>query len=113
MRHQDMMPVKIDVTAMWTLSSDRRSIRLTLPRLPLAHMAQPVTIVLDVEASTVDEIIDRLTVLRADAAGAAKTKQQELRIRIRSPPGGLFVFGDATDETDRHSQSTSRVLPDA
>jgi len=28
-------------------------------------MAQPLTIALDIEASTVDEMIDRLTVLRA------------------------------------------------
>jgi hypothetical protein len=65
MRRQDMMPVEIDATAMWTLSPDRRSIRLTLPRLPLAHMAQPLTIALDIEASTADEMIDRLTMLRA------------------------------------------------
>jgi hypothetical protein len=60
-----MMPVEIDAATMWTLNADRRSIRLTLPRLPLAHMAQPLTIALDIKASTVDEMIDRLTVLRA------------------------------------------------
>jgi hypothetical protein len=43
MKRKDMTPVEIDATAMWTLSPDRRSIRLTLPRLPLAHMAQPLT----------------------------------------------------------------------
>jgi len=60
-----MMPIEIDAATMWTLNADRRSIRLTLPRLPLDHMAQPLTIALDIEASTVDEMIDRLTVLRA------------------------------------------------
>jgi len=60
-----MMPIQIDTATMWTLNADRRSIRLTLPRLPLDDMAQPLTIALDIEASTVDEMIDRLTVLRA------------------------------------------------
>jgi len=65
MKRQHMMPVEIDAATMWTLNADRRSIRLTFPRLPLAHMTQPLTIALDIEASTVDEMIDRLTVLRA------------------------------------------------
>jgi hypothetical protein len=39
-----MMPVEIDATAIWTLSPDRRSIRLTLQRLPLANMAQPLAL---------------------------------------------------------------------
>jgi len=60
-----MMPVEIDAATMWTLNADRRSIWLTLPGLALAQMAQPLTIALDIEASTVDEMIDRLTVLRA------------------------------------------------
>jgi hypothetical protein len=60
-----MMPVEIDAATMWTLNADRQSIRLTLPRLPLAGMAQPLTIALDINTSTVDEMIDRLTVLRA------------------------------------------------
>jgi len=65
MKRQHMMPVEIDAATMWTLNADRRSIRLTLPGLALAQMAQPLTIALDIEASTVDEMIDRLTVLRA------------------------------------------------
>jgi len=40
------MPVEFDATAIWTLSPDRRSIRLTLQRLPLADMAQPLAIAL-------------------------------------------------------------------
>jgi len=59
-----MMPVEIGVATMWTLNADRRSIRLALPRLLLEGMAQPLTIALDINASTVDEMIDRLTVLR-------------------------------------------------
>ena len=65
MRRQHKMPIEIDAATMWTLNDDRRSIRLTFPRLPLAHMTQPLTIALDIEASTVDEMIDRLTLLRA------------------------------------------------
>jgi hypothetical protein len=65
MKRQDMRPVEIDVSTMWTLSPDRRSIWLTLPALPLERMAIPLTIALEVDASSVDEMIDRLTVLRA------------------------------------------------
>jgi len=59
------MPVEIDTATMWTLSPDRRSIRLTLPPLPVASAPSPLKVALDFEASTVDEMIDRLTVLRA------------------------------------------------
>jgi hypothetical protein len=60
-----MLPVKIDATAMWTLGSDRQSIRLTLPPLPVASLPKPLRVALHFEATTVDEMIDRLTVLRA------------------------------------------------
>jgi hypothetical protein len=57
--------LEIDVSTMWTLNPDLQSILLTLPVLPLERMAIPLTIALELDASTVDEMIDRLTVLRA------------------------------------------------
>jgi hypothetical protein len=43
----------------------RRTVRLNLPPLPLAGLAQPLNVHLDFDSKTIDEMIDRLTVLRA------------------------------------------------
>jgi hypothetical protein len=74
MKRQDMMPMEIDVSTMWTLNYDRRSIWLTLPVLPLGRTAIPLTVALEVDASTVDEMIDRLTVLRAQVLPELPTR---------------------------------------
>ncbi|WP_428667585.1 hypothetical protein [Reyranella sp.] len=50
---------------MWTLSDDRETVRLQLPSLPIAGIPEPLRIHLDFDAETVDEIIKRLTALRA------------------------------------------------
>jgi hypothetical protein len=64
MKPQQMMPVAIEPAMMWTLNADKKSVRLTLPPLPLAGQAKPLFVVLDFGAATVDEIIDRLLSLR-------------------------------------------------
>jgi hypothetical protein len=60
----DMMPVEISDQTMWTLSSDRKTVRLALPPLPLAGMAEPIRAVVDLDAETVDAMLERLTILR-------------------------------------------------
>ena len=65
MKREEMMPVTMDPATMWTLNADKKSVRLTLPPLPLAGHARPLYVALDFEAATVEEMIDRLTVLRA------------------------------------------------
>ena len=65
MKRPQMEPIAMDATLMWTLNADRRSIRLTLPPLPIPDQAKPLFVVLDFEATTIDETIDRLLSLRA------------------------------------------------
>jgi hypothetical protein len=60
----DMMPVEISDQTMWTLSSDRKTVRLALPPLPLAGTAEPIRAVVDFDAETVDAMLERLTILR-------------------------------------------------
>ena len=64
MMREEMMPVTMDPATMWTLNADKKSVRLTLPPLPVAGQAKPLFVALDFEAATVDEMIDRLTMLR-------------------------------------------------
>jgi hypothetical protein len=53
---KNMMPVEMGDQTKWTLSSDRKTIRLALPPLPLAGMAEPIR--------AVDAMLERLTILR-------------------------------------------------
>jgi hypothetical protein len=65
MKREEMVPVTMDPATMWTLNADKKSVRLTLPPLSLAGQARPLFVALDFEAATVEEMIDRLTALRA------------------------------------------------
>jgi hypothetical protein len=47
------------------LSADRRTLRLNIPPVRLAGHAKPLTVHLDCDAKAVDEILQRLSVLRA------------------------------------------------
>jgi hypothetical protein len=49
---------------MWTLSPDRKTIRMKLPELPIAGLSKPLRLNLDFDAETVDAILGRLTRLR-------------------------------------------------
>ena len=51
-------------TEMFTLL-DRETLRLQLPALTVADRAEPLRIYLDFDAAAVDEMLERLTVLRA------------------------------------------------
>ena len=64
-RHQQMMPIEHDMHHMWQLAADRCGVRLSLPGLPVAGLAEPVRVNIDFDTSAVDQIIERLTVLRA------------------------------------------------
>jgi hypothetical protein len=50
---------------MWQLSIDRRSVQMQLPGLPVDCLPQPLTVKIDFDAGTIDQVIGRLTVLRA------------------------------------------------
>ena len=64
MNPDDMMPVKADAAAMWTLTEDRTRVRLALPPVPLAGKDEPLELVLDFDPAAVDQILARLSVLR-------------------------------------------------
>jgi hypothetical protein len=50
---------------MWTLSPDRRQVRMAVPLLSIEGMAEPLRLHLDFDAETADAILERLTVLRS------------------------------------------------
>jgi len=62
-----MSDMEADMPAerMWTLSADLETVRLQLPPLPIDGMPEPLRVHLDFDAEMIDEILQRLTVLRA------------------------------------------------
>jgi hypothetical protein len=60
---EDAMPVELSPTEMFTLL-DRETVRLQLPPLQLAGVAEPLRVHLDFDAEMIDEILHRLTMLR-------------------------------------------------
>ena len=50
---------------LWTLSTDRKTVRLQLPQMIVDGVTKPLNVHLDLNARTVDDVIARLTVLRA------------------------------------------------
>jgi len=61
---KDMMPVEMSDRTMWTLSSDRKTVRLALPPLRLPVWAEPIAPSWTSDAETVDAMLERLTILR-------------------------------------------------
>jgi hypothetical protein len=64
-RDLEMMPIEHQMQQMWQLAADRRSVRLSLPGLPVTGLAEPIQVNIDFATGAVDQIIERLTVLRA------------------------------------------------
>lgn len=64
MAPKDMMPIEHEKERMWTLGADRRSVRMTLPPLPVAGLPKPLAVKIDLDAGVIEQMIDRLTVLR-------------------------------------------------
>ena len=44
--------------------ADRRSVRMTLPPLPVAGLPKPIAVKVNLDAGVTEQMIDRLTVLR-------------------------------------------------
>jgi len=65
MNKEDMMPIVAAQEMMWTLSADRKTVRLALPPLSLDGIPEPVTIHMNFDAGTVDAMLERLTILRS------------------------------------------------
>jgi hypothetical protein len=65
MKPTDMMPIVHHQTEMWRLNADRRSVRMELPGLPVAGLPAPIKVNVDFDTGTIDQMIERLLVLRA------------------------------------------------
>jgi hypothetical protein len=64
------MQIEMLQSQMWTLSADRRTVRQQMPPIPLAGLPKPVVVHLDFTADTVDAMLERLSVLRAQMVPA-------------------------------------------
>ena len=62
------MPVDVAKEMVWALSSDRKTVRLSLPPLPLNGLPEPIKVDMDLDIATVDTILDRLVDLRSQMA---------------------------------------------
>jgi hypothetical protein len=60
----DVMPVDAEQEQVWSLLPGRKYVRLQLPPMPVQGLSMPINIHLDFDAGTVDEMLNRLTVLR-------------------------------------------------
>ena len=49
----------------WLISRDRTTVRMQLPPLPMEGMPEPLRVHLDFDTATLDEMLRRLTELRA------------------------------------------------
>jgi len=65
MDKEQTMPVRANQATMWTLSADRKTVRLAVPPLRLAGMPEPLAVYMDFDAKSVDAMLERLSVLRS------------------------------------------------
>lgn len=65
MSNDDRMPTTWPQERMWTVSEDRLTVRMRLPPLPVQGMPRPLNVFMDLDARTVDEMIERLAVVRS------------------------------------------------
>ena len=74
MKRIHMMPIAAEQGTLWTLSEDRKYVRLLLPPLPIAGLPEMAIMKMDFDAGTVDEIIERLSVLRGQMLPSPKKR---------------------------------------
>jgi hypothetical protein len=59
------LPLDAAQDEMWILARDCRSVHMTLPPFAVAGMSGPLTVHVEFDTRTIDEILQRLSVLRA------------------------------------------------
>jgi hypothetical protein len=62
---KNMVPIEAEQEQIWVLLPGRTKVRMMVPDLPIAGLSQPLRVHMDFDAGVVDQIIERLTVLRA------------------------------------------------
>jgi hypothetical protein len=65
MDKEQMMPIRARQATMWTLSADRKLVRLTVPPLRIEGIPTPLAVYMAFDAVTVDAMLERLTILRS------------------------------------------------
>jgi len=63
---------RVTANRMWTLSNDNETLHLQLPPVSIAGISRPLNLGLNFDAAMVDEIIDRLTLLRSQMLPAPR-----------------------------------------
>ena len=58
-----MMPIAVKQASMSTLSADRKTVCLAVPPLLVAGLPKPINVVMDFDATTVDAMLERLSIL--------------------------------------------------
>ena len=79
------MAANIHIGDLWTLNEDRRSVKLSLPPIPFEGLPEQLRLTVDFEADMVEDMIQRLTEIRARKAAAGETKLCRLRLKVFSP----------------------------
>jgi hypothetical protein len=65
MDKEQMRPIRANQATMWTLSADRKLVRLAVPPLQIVGFPKPLNVYMDFDAKTVDEMLERLSILRS------------------------------------------------
>jgi hypothetical protein len=70
------LPVDVAKEMVWALSPDHKTVRLSLPPLPLDGLLEPVKVDMDLDVATVDAILDRLVDLRSQMVSPKLEKSE-------------------------------------
>ena len=59
MDKEQLRPVRANQATMWTLSADRKLVRLAVPPLQIVGFPKPLDVYMDFDAKTVDAMLER------------------------------------------------------
>ena len=92
MDKEQMMPVRDNQATIWTVSADRKTVRLSVPPLRLAGMPEPLAVYMDFDVVTIDAMQRHRPAARH---GAAKDPD-------------AAIAGPVTANADRHKKGARR-----
>jgi len=62
---ENLVPIEAEQKQIGVLLPGRKKVRMMVPDLPIAGLSQPLRVHMDFDTGTVDQILDRLTILRS------------------------------------------------
>src|SRR5262249_51203047 len=93
------------------LSKDRRNVRFACPPMPLAGLPEPLRLFLDFDVNSVDELIERLTVPRAQMLPPHRNRQAQLIGTFPGPSiGPIRTLCGQLSRSEPASKSSEDVL---